>query len=195
MSLRIPGKLIVQVRNGSRGAFAVGDLHTQVGSFKVKDPFLDQFAEGEYEGEFIVTQIFPHCYTYRGGITTEIRAKVIDYVLAMADEKPVSPEPEPDPIDHPVNEGAGQPAQDQCPPDRTQRKKGPPKQVESKAPAPAPTSDLFDEELASMIAAGSAIKLDPTIDRQKFRAQRDFLKAGGYRFNSSDQVWSLDERQ
>lgn len=187
MSLKIPGKLVVQVRNGSRGAFAVGDLMTPVGNFKVKDQFLDQFAEGEYEGEFIVTQIYPNSYTYRGSITTEIRAKVVDYVLATAEEKPVNPEPEPDPIDQsaassrvdgptkvesPVGDGGRQEAQE--------------KSESADSPAPA---DLFDDDMTKAIDSGNPIKLDPTIDRQKFREQRDFLKACGYRFNSTDQVW------
>lgn len=192
MSLRIPGKLVVQVRNGSRGSFAVGDLITQVGSFKVKDQFLDQFEEGEYEGDFFVTQIYPNCYTYRGSVTTEIRAKIVDYVLATAEEKPVSPEPEPDPIDQ-VVQGGPSPANPapKEPPAPVDAPKVP-ESGERKTPEISAPAELFDEEMIQAIKSGQPIKLDPTIDRQKFRAQRDYLKnvcKPAYEFKSFDQTW------
>ena len=199
MSLKIPGKLVVQVRNGSRGSFAVGDLITQVGSFKVKDQFLDQFAEGEYEGEFIVTQIYPNCYTYRGSVTTEIRAKIVDYILATAEEKPVNPEPEPDPIDQAAQ--GGPVTTDSAPKADAPAVEAPKARESSRAGKTSDTSapaELFDEETIVAIKAGQPIKLDPTIDRQKFRAQRDYLKnvcKPAYEFRSFDQTWYQAEGQ
>jgi len=34
-------------------------------------------------------------------------------------------------------------------------------------------------------------KLDPTVDRSRFRRQRDHLKAAGYQFRPLDQIWTL----
>ncbi|MFI4940190.1 MAG: DUF3275 family protein [Burkholderiales bacterium] len=203
MSLQIPGKLIVQVRNGSRGAFSVGDLITSVGSFKVKDQFLDQFAEGIYEGEFTVASIYPSCYTYRGSITTEIRAKVVDYILATAEEVAVAPDAEPDPIDQQGGSSAYEEAAKSEAAPAQKRKESKSNEANATAgknvAADKPMlADLFDAEIIAAITSGSPVKLDPTIDRQKFRAQRDYLKnvcKPAYEFKSLEQTWYVEGTQ
>jgi hypothetical protein len=207
MSLQIPGKLIVQVRNGSRGAFSVGDLITSIGSFKVKDPFLDQFAEGIYEGEFTVASIYASCYTYRGSITTEIRAKVVDYILATAEEVAVAPDAEPDPIDQQgsgsVHEEGAKSEATLAPALASKRKESKSNEANATADKKAETdkpilAELFDADIIAAITSGSPVKLDPTIDRQKFRAQRDYLKnvcKPAYEFKSLEQTWYVEGSQ
>ena len=40
---------VKRVRQSKNGPFSVADLFTDFGEFKVKDPLLEQFEEGEYE--------------------------------------------------------------------------------------------------------------------------------------------------
>jgi hypothetical protein len=48
--LQVNGTLTVKKIHGAKGAFSVGDLVTEVGTFKIKDALLDQFEEGRYQG-------------------------------------------------------------------------------------------------------------------------------------------------
>jgi hypothetical protein len=43
----------------------------------------------------------------------------------------------------------------------------------------------------AILARAQGIALDPTVDREVFRRQRDRLKAVGYRFDSKAQRWYL----
>jgi hypothetical protein len=52
---------------------------------------------------------------------------------------------------------------------------------------------LFGAELYGAVTKRDAIKLDPTVDRIKFRAQRDRLKGLGYRFDAARQAWGFEE--
>ena len=55
-----------------------------------------------------------------------------------------------------------------------------------------PDTRLFGVELVAQVQQRAAgIKLDPTIDRGTFRAQRDRLKEIGYKFDAQAQAWSL----
>jgi methionine synthase II (cobalamin-independent) len=50
---------------------------------------------------------------------------------------------------------------------------------------------IFDDEVQALIDAGvDMVKLDPTVDRNLFRRQRDALKALGYTFNPAAQSWT-----
>ena len=37
---------------------------------------------------------------------------------------------------------------------------------------------------------GTQVRLDPTVDRKRFREQRNRLKALGYTFDAIEQIWS-----
>jgi hypothetical protein len=52
-----------------------------------------------------------------------------------------------------------------------------------------PADDLFPSEIASQIAQRQMVKLDPTVDRQVFRRQRDALRDVGYAFDPKSQTW------
>jgi hypothetical protein len=48
---------------------------------------------------------------------------------------------------------------------------------------------LFGDELMQLLDKREPIKLDPTVDRISFRAQRDRLKELGYGFDAKSQTW------
>lgn len=70
-------------------------------------------------------------------------------------------------------------------------------QTPDSSQAPKPVEDDPDLKLLGVeiyeqfIARAQGIALDPTVDREVFRRQRDRLKAVGYRFDSKAQRWYL----
>ena len=72
----VPGQLAIKTRRGRYGDFNVGYLNTSIGEFVTKNAELDQYKEGKYEGEFIITEIFPATYSTGGRIVVELRAKL-----------------------------------------------------------------------------------------------------------------------
>lgn len=179
--IRISGILNVKTIKGSRGAFSVGELTSPVGSFKVKDQILDQFSEGSYEGEFLVAHIYPASYVHYGKVITEIRAKLAEIILPQGEEKPLpeqSVPQEPDPVEEVQPATAPVPAE--VPPTALTEEE-------------AKDFALFGAELYGAVTRREAIKLDPTVDRLKFRAQRDRLKGLGYRFDAARQAWGFEE--
>jgi Protein of unknown function (DUF3275) len=187
---KIHGKLLVKIVKGSRGPFAVGDLATSIGDFKIKSAILDQFEEGSYAGDFLVTRIYPRSYFFKGRTITEISADIAEVFLDTVHESTLQREQdEPDPIDLETGTTAGDD-----------------KPVVTKPAEPAPTvprgsgivtitvltndAKLFGDALYALVADGSTVKLDPTVDRALFREQRDRLKALGYKFNAQTQDWS-----
>ena len=54
---------------------------------------------------------------------------------------------------------------------------------------------LFGAEVYSAVAKRQTVKLDPTVERAKFREQRDRLKELGHRFNASTQAWALTQAE
>jgi hypothetical protein len=188
--IRISGILNVKSIKGSRGIFSVGELTSEVGSFKVKDQILDQFSEGSYEGEFLVAHIYPASYVHYGKVITEIRAKLAEIILPEGEEKPLPEQTvpqEPDPVEEPQAVAAAAPAE--APADAavdTQAAAGPLTEEEAKDLA------LFGAELYGAVTKRDPIKLDPTVDRLKFRAQRDRLKGLGYRFDAARQAWGFE---
>ena len=111
----------------------------------------------------------------------------------------MNPEPEPDPIDQAAQ--GGPVTTDSAPKADAPAVEAPKARESSRAGKTSDTSapaELFDEETIVAIKAGQPIKLDPTIDRQKFRAQRDYLKnvcKPAYEFRSFDQTWYQAEGQ
>jgi hypothetical protein len=87
MAVKLVGTMKVRSINGRYGQFAVGELITDIGTFKVKDTTLDQYAEGEYRGEFIITRIFPNSYVMHSRVVTEVCATVSEIFLETAEEK------------------------------------------------------------------------------------------------------------
>ena len=177
--ISITGTLSIKAVNGSKGSFCVGDLSTSVGTFKVKDAILDQYSPGDYDGTFVIEEIFPSSYTWRGKVWVEVRARLSAIHVESEPETPdtetlpESVEPDPANENRPVQETAVTPDPGALP------------------AAPTTATALFDTETHGLIEAGNAVKLAPPVDRGLVRAQRDALKGHGYRFDASTQMWEL----
>lgn len=187
--IHLKGTLIIRVKSGRKGKFSVGELITEIGTFKVKETLLDQYEEGKYEGTFVVSQIYSSSYSWVGGVVAEIRAKLEQIYLASSDDQvpEASTGIDPDPIDEQPPLPPAEKLVDALP-------QGP-ELPQSSAPTEPSDSDDRDlalfGEIASDVAKRLPVRLDPTIDREMFRAQRDRLKALGYSFNATHQTWQV----
>jgi len=183
---KFDGTLLVEEIRGRKGLFCVGTLQTSIGDFKVKDPALDQFKAGVYQGQFLVERIFTKGVPWRGGFFTELIARIAPEGFLIHEEDEIPPEEvpsaqaEPDPVDEKPT--ASPPAPKSKPTARSASK--PPK---ANPPDDAGDEALFGLELYQLFIARSEIALDPTVDREQFRRQRDRLKEVGYRFDAQAQ--------
>ncbi len=184
--MNINGVLSIRTIQGRNGPFNVGRLITDLGEFAVKDTLLEQYEEGRYEGNFNVTQIFPSSYLAGGRFVVEVRATIKSLTLDGVDDlKPEDKEvaAEPDPVDSQpepkevaVSDQANQPAAVNTEREENDHDDGGDDDDEA----------LFD----SLWPLGTQVKLDPTVDRLKFRLQRNRLKDLGYTFDPREQIWS-----
>lgn len=209
MAIRVRGTIIIDRKHSRRGDFNVGDLCTEIGEFEVKDSLIEEFEPGKYTGDFMIKWIEPDSFSWRGRVFVKNRAQLEAILIDNVDEDAAPPAapPEPDPIDaappapvialqsdqagmltqgsaaHPVSQAAVEsPATAAA------------KEVPSDGRiAPDPDLALFGDELHEALQARAAIKLDPTVDRQQFRAQRDRLKFLGYGFDAKSQTWTVQE--
>lgn len=197
--ITIPGQLAIKTIHGRNGDFNVGRLATSIGEFVVKNAELDQYAEGKYEGDFVIAEIRPSTYSANGRMVIEIRALLGGMTLSNIDAlsrdeaRRLSPQ-EVDPID----EEAQAPA-----PDTTKAT------VKSKSRSsrdPLVDTTPFGSEPGAAASEASAddaalfgalwpladvVKLDATVDRRVLRQQRDRLGALGYEFAPLSQDWHL----
>jgi len=184
--IKLNGTLVIKEIKGANGRFCVGDLTTPEGDFKVKDPILDQFEEGRYEGEFIIDRFYLSSYVWRGKSTTDIRAKVVDINLSeVAEGKQEECQSEPDPIATDLKAHS-----DSCIPDAPIPAVVVPEDVPHDAKY-VELLELLGAELATLVLDGKSVKLDPTVDRAVFRRQRDLLKELGYGFDAKAQEWLM----
>lgn len=201
MSIIVNGSITIARKSGKRGDFNVGDLSTEIGEFEVKDALIEEFDPGKYTGRFVIDWIQPDSFTYRGRVFVKNRAKLAEILIDEGErgEPPQQIPPEPDPIEA---EAAGaqpastQPAIGLTPPNATQATcgtSGTKTNTDTSAASDDPDLTLFGAELHAQFAKREPLQLDPTVDRQQFRAQRDRLKAIGYRFNPKTQGWLHDD--
>ena len=181
--MNINGVLTIRTIQGRNGPFNVGRLITDLGEFSVKDTLLEQYEEGRYEGNFNVTQIFPSSYLAGGRFVVEVRATIKSLNLDGVDDlKPEDKEvaSEPDPADNqPELTKTATPAHADQPAEVSTESGG------------EHDDDGGDEALFdSLWPLGTQVKLDPTVDRLKFRLQRNRLKDLGYTFDPREQIWS-----
>lgn len=194
--IKLSGTLAIRSISGSRGQFNVGRLHTEIGEFAVKDSLIEEYEEGRYKGEFGINNIYPYTYLVGGRAVVEIRARLgsiaLENIAALDTEDRAQPA-EPDPI-----EEAPAPAEKPAEP-----------VVAPVAPAEVPdidftdsgeaarsAEDLFEETMRNLFGESwplsEKVKLDPTVDRGRFRQQRDALKELGYKFQPVGQAWVRD---
>ncbi|WP_456016766.1 DUF3275 family protein [Pseudomonas fluorescens] len=201
--INIPGQLAIRTISGRNGDFNVGRLSTSIGEFVIKDALLDQYSEGKYRGDFLITEIRPSYYSTSGRLVVEIRAKLESMSLddvdkLTAEDAATLSASEPDPIDEDPSSAPPKPLQ--------QRKKlATPKGVNSTAEPPAaedapfgmPPTNLTrsaeqDADLFGTIwPLGDTVKLDTTVDRQRLRQQCTRLGELGYVLDFKLQVWTI----
>lgn len=198
--IKLDGSLSVKSISGRNGVFSVGKLTTPIGEFTVKDTILDQYPEGKYDGEFLISKIFPCSYVMRGNVVVEVRAVLDEVIISESSEESQHQEPT---ISDPIEETP--PAGNMAPAVSSPASEA----LLSEATA-IPSDDgesgseaiMFGSEQAKqdrelfgdlydILAAMFDLKLDPTVDRAKFRAQRDRLKELGYKFDAPTQAWVL----
>lgn len=189
MSITIEGKLAVQQIPGRRGLFAVGELTTEIGSFKVKESILDQFEAGEYSGRFVVDRIYPDPYIFRGRVITDIRAVVSDIFLDDFEEKNTdSISCEPDPADQNIGLSNTSDKHDATPTEPVSALKQ--SEVLPTEPLQDPLLTLFGQEIYEQIQKGLPVKLDATVERVKLREQAGTMRNKlGYTFDAKSQTW------
>lgn len=186
--INIPGQLAIRTISGRNGDFNVGRLSTSIGEFVIKDALLDQYSEGKYRGDFLITEIRPSYYSTGGRLVVEIRAKLdsmsLDDVDMLTAEDAVSLSPnEPDPIDE-------QPTHEITPTSKAQSP-----EVDTPFGMP-PSIKVLDEETDAALFGtiwplGEITKLDTTVDRQRLRDQCIRLGELGYELDFKQQTWKL----
>jgi hypothetical protein len=180
--ISVPGKINIRTITGRLGAFNVGTLDCSIGSFTVKDPTIDEFEEGIYEGDFVIEKIKPNSYFSGGRMVVEVRATLSAIMISKnAIPAPAEPESlEQDPLLEDCNNNDFAP----------------------EAPAPIPLEidsegEVEEAALINLFGAiwplGSVVKLDPVVGRALLRQQVDYLKQSGYKYNASNQVWKKGE--
>lgn len=199
-----------KIRQSKNGPFAVADLITEIGQFRVKDQLLDAFDEGQYQATVWISEIYLKQYVAFGRGVTELRAQLHDIRVDTAAELAHEPEPsEPDPIDETIPERV---ASNQVP-QVVERESAAVAETtvdisalkaklkgvgrrKAKADATVDTAEpandlanLFGEELWSRIQGREPVKLDSTVDRVRFRAQIKSLGNLKYQFNPMEQTF------
>lgn len=171
----LTGTLAVREIHGRNGAFMVGTLHTNIGEFAVKDPILDQYDEGKYDGQFEIDTIYQGHYIAGGRSVTEIRAKLSNMVIDDIDEAEPAPiESEPDPIDTDNVETITAEDNNSA-------------EVSIKSATKSDDDSLF----GLLMPLGKNLKLDASVDRKTLRAQVERLGEFGYEFDAKGQTWSI----
>lgn len=206
----VPGQLTLRTIRGKNGPFTVGRLATHLGVFEVKDPELEQYPEGKYDGEFIIRYIFPKSYPVGGGMRFEIRASLDGMTLngidkLSRDEARSFATQDVDPLDE---EPGTQPAATPAKPTKAPRPAKPASVQASADPLVDTTPFGVDAPpSATAVASGSAedgdavlfgplwplgksMKLDSTIDRRTLRVQIARLGKLGYELDIKTQEWS-----
>ena len=206
---------VKRIRQSRNGAFCVADLSTDIGEFKVKDPLLDQFDEGEYQATVWISEIYLAQYVAFGKGVTEIRARLHDLqVQAQGALRRGEEQAEPDPIDEREPVRAAPVAPDPAPAaveskgkksknwERFNKKKpglapgdsspdtDSKRQLASDQAVAQGLSALFDADLLQAIQNREPVKLDSTVERSLLRRQAAELgQALGYSFDPKQQTW------
>ncbi len=170
----LSGTLAIREIVGRNGPFKVGTLHTPIGEFAIKDPILDQYDEGKYDGQFHIESIYQGHYIAGGRSVTEIRAKLADMSIDDIDaEAPAPIEVEPDPIETDKQE---------------EPKKALDKVAKSEPESPDKSTDTAIFGL--LMPLSDKVKLDPSVGRKVLREQIGRLGDLGYDFDAKSQSWN-----
>jgi len=196
----VPGQLTLRTIRGRNGPFNVSRLVTSIGEFVVKDPELEQYPEGKYEGEFVIRYIFPKVYPVSGGMRFEMRANLDGMTLSGIEKlgkeeaRKISPQ-EVDPLDEEQLQPVATPASGTA---TVPASKDPlvditPFGVETPATSASAAGDDDAALFGAIWPLAKTFKLDSTADRRVLRQQRDRLYKLGYDFAPLSQEWHLVE--
>lgn len=208
----VPGQLTLRTIRGKNGSFTVGRLATHLGTFEVKDPELEQYPEGKYDGEFIIRYIFPKSYPVGGGMRFEIRASLDGMTLngidklsrdearsfATQDVDPLDEEQGTQPAATPVTRSKPSKSAKPAPVgasadplvDTTPFGVDAPPAAAAAAAAPVSAEDGDAALFGVLWPLDESVKLDSTIDRRALRAQIARLGELGYALDFKTQEWS-----
>lgn len=95
----LTGTLRVHYVNGRNGRFPIATLHAPVGTFRVRSKWVEQFEDGEYQGQFAVSEFSLYTFQVYDESRTAIGIQVSEYWLdnvevgTVADEATVYPDP------------------------------------------------------------------------------------------------------
>ncbi|MCP5348800.1 MAG: DUF3275 family protein [Pseudomonadales bacterium] len=197
--ITISGQLAIRTIHGRNGDFNVGRLATAIGEFVIKNAELDQYREGKYEGDFVITEIRPSTYNTSGRMVIEIRAHLGGMTLSTID--PLSSDEanrlSPQEVD-PIDEEAQAPVPAATAPAEAEddREANDPLVDTTPFGAAVPSKpakpDSQDDDVTlfgPLWPLGDVVKLDATVDRRLLRQQRDRLGALGYEFAPLSQDW------
>jgi hypothetical protein len=181
------GTLTVRTRTGRNGAFNVGKLSTDVGTFVVKEAMLDELDPGTYTGQFVVSKIYATSYCYEERSVTEIRVSLESMNLDEIGELSEPVEHEVTDID-PLEEERLAKAVKVLEVQETE-------EADNDASLIAEEVDEVNEEddpdkvlFGMLYPLGATVKLDPS-NHAGIRKQAPRLKALGYRYNPKTQTW------
>jgi Protein of unknown function (DUF3275). len=199
--ITLPGQLAIKTIHGRNGDFNVGRLATSIGEFVIKNAELDQYREGKYEGDFVITEIRPSTYNTSGRMVIEIRAHLGGMTLSNID--PLSHDEanrlSPQEVD-PIDEEAQAPVPFTSAPVEAKAATSGDPLVDTRpfgvdVPVKPATKPAAQDDDATLFGAlwplGEIVKLDATVDRRLLRQQRDRLGALGYEFAPLSQDWHL----
>lgn len=180
MTIKTTGTLVVRRRSGRFGAWSEAELQTPEGDFKVKDKVLDQYDEGEYAGEFLISRFFIKTHTTANRSWCDLMAVVDEFFLDRVEQGPVPPPEEP-----------GDPAEEEAQVPHAALATGETPSVPLPQPAEEldPDLHLFGEELYGFVVRQQPVRLDPSVGVVQFRQQRDQLRKLGYVFGSKTKTW------
>jgi len=196
MPIILEGNITNRIIQGANGDFSVGTFCCDLGKFKIKDPLLDQFDEGEYRVRVAVQHLDIKSYpsTRNGIIITEIVAEIDAIDVIDAEIRPVEVEAvEPDASVSSVTQAAEAPEQVQSP-SNTPGESDKVSSIETPRKAASEAGESDNDDLEALFGhlwpLGRTVKLDTTIPRALFIQQKQALKDRGYRFDAKTQTWS-----
>lgn len=189
--ISLAGNLAIKIISGRNGNFRVGVLQTDIGNFSVKDKMLDQYEEGSYQGLFTISKIcIPVPYTTGSRLVVEMRATLDN--IALEGVGVIEPEQyqslEQDPLDEEKAKGDTPVKTDQGAQGSNSHEALSNQEEEQEDQSETEKSD--DEILFGLLwPLQDSFKIDPTVDRELFRQQRERLKKLGYTFKPIGQYW------